>query len=115
MFQFFPLIYILLILCPHFTPLLRLSNSIFLQNMAAATHIKNLKIYETYDRICLLVSLTENLLLVLCTGLPSRPLIINSGLITFNVSSTKEQYDISVNISDINLITDFYVNTLIFR
>ena len=46
-----------------------------------------MRLNDTYDRICLLVSLTEKRLLVLWTGLPSRPRIISSGLMTFNVSS----------------------------
>ena len=46
-------------------------------------------LYDTYERICLLFSLTENLLLALWTCRPSRPITINSGLITFKQSSGK--------------------------
>ncbi len=41
-------------------------------------------VIATYALICLLLSLTENLLLVLCTGRP-----IMSGLITFRLSSAR--------------------------
>jgi hypothetical protein len=47
--------------------------------------------WKTYERICLLFSLTENLLLARWTCRPSRPITINSGLITFKASSEKEQ------------------------
>ena len=44
---------------------------------------------NTHDRICLLLSRTENLLLARWTGRPSRPMTMSSGFITFKQSSEK--------------------------
>ena len=81
----FPLILYLSLICCDIKIIFILNfDSILLPN----TQIWGLfRLKNTYDRICLLVSLTEKRLLVLWTGLPSRPRIISSGLMTFNVSS----------------------------